>query len=476
MSGWLAEVICRRSHYYHYWGLAAVAGLSLGLRFWGLGRFDEWVFDEVYYVQFARAYLAGETVFDAHPPLGKYAIALGIGLSSHLPWAEGGESALTAVSYRWMNAFVGSLIPLLVVGICRTLTGQVLNRQTPNHQTLNHQTLARPYFALLAGGFVAIDGLFITESRYALINIYVVFFGLLGHWLWLRSRLVESKRSCLYHLLSGVAVGAAAATKWNGLGYVLSLLVWEGWQFADRDAVRHNLKSAHKSVHNPAHNPVQMSVLVKSILYRALCLGLVPLLTYCLVWWPHLRLNGTGFWALHRGLFLFHQGLDTVQSACSGWFTWPLLLKPIPYWYEAAGERVYVVNNLGNPALWWLSGAAVLLVGANKVLECRQRRPARDGVTTYLLIGYLANWLPWVVVGRCTYIYLFMPAAVFGFALLAWLLSGWLVVEKPRKTRLLGGLLLSVIALSFFFWLPLSLGLPLTPEQLQLRWWLPSWT
>lgn len=472
MSRGLAEVICRRSHHYYYWGLAAVAGLSFGLRFWGLGRFDEWVFDEVYYVQFARAYLAGETVFDAHPPLGKYAIALGIWLSSHLPWVGGAEPELTAASYRWMNALVGSLIPLLVVGICQTLTCQTLNRQILNRQTLNHQTLARPCFALLAGGFVAIDGLFVTESRYALINIYVVFFGLLGHWLWLRASLAERKRRCFYQLLSGVAVGAAAATKWNGLGYVLSLIVWEGWQFADWDAARPTLEPVHK----PAHKLRQMSVSAKSILYRVLCLGLVPLLTYCLVWWPHLRLNETGFWALHRGLFLFHQGLDTVQTACSDWFTWPLLLKPIPYWYEAAGERVYVVNNLGNPALWWLSGAAVLLVSADKLLRCRQRRPVREGVTTYLLIGYLANWLPWVVVERCTYIYLFMPAAVFGFALLAWLLSGWLVAEKPRKTRLLGGLLLGAIALSFFFWLPLSLGLPLTPEQLQLRWWLPSWT
>ncbi len=466
----LAEGICKRSHYrydwYQYWGLAVVVGLSFGLRFWGLGRFDERVFDEVYYVQFAQAYLTGETVFDAHPPLGKYAIALGIWLSSHAPWTTESELGLAAVSYRWMNGFVGSLIPLLVVGI-----GQTLVRQC----STTRQALTQPFFALMAGGFVAIDGLFVTESRYALLNIYVVFFGLLGHWLWLRASVARNKRRLFFRLLSGVALGGAAAVKWNGLGYALSLIVWESCQVVDWDVVRQNLKPVRRPIRRPVRKPVDTSVLVKSVLGRLFYLGLLPLLTYCFVWWPHLSFNEIGFWELHQNLFLFHQKLDTVQAACSRWFTWPLLLKPIPYWYETAGESVYTVNNLGNPVLWWLSGAAVLLVGVDKILRGRQPRLARDGVTTYLLIGYLANWLPWVVVGRCTYIYLFMPAATFGFSLLAWLLSHWLEGSAPRRTRLLGGLLLGAIALSFFFWLPLSLGLPLTPEQLQLRWWLPSW-
>ena len=174
--------------------------------------------------------------------------------------------------------------------------------------------------------------------------------------------------------------------------------------------------------------------------------------------------------SIHRTLFVFHQELDEFQVACSRWFTWPLLIKPIAYAYEESGSQVYTVNNLGNPMLWWLSGASGLLVGVGWL-----RRYERTDVTTYLLIGYLANWLPWVVVTRCTYNYLFMPAAVFGFVLLAWLMSGWLAMGASVVSRRLGFVMLGAIALAFFFWLPLSLGLPLTPEALQLRWWLPSW-
>ncbi|MGB3636488.1 MAG: phospholipid carrier-dependent glycosyltransferase, partial [Rivularia sp. (in: cyanobacteria)] len=38
-------------------GMIAVFLLSLALRFWGLGRFNTLVFDEVYYAKFAQNYL-----------------------------------------------------------------------------------------------------------------------------------------------------------------------------------------------------------------------------------------------------------------------------------------------------------------------------------------------------------------------------------------------------------------------------------
>ncbi|KAB1987234.1 phospholipid carrier-dependent glycosyltransferase, partial [Haemophilus parainfluenzae] len=62
-------------------GLAILWLAALGLRCWGLGWFHTLIFDEVYYVKFAVDYLNGKPFFDAHPPLGKYLIALGIWLS-----------------------------------------------------------------------------------------------------------------------------------------------------------------------------------------------------------------------------------------------------------------------------------------------------------------------------------------------------------------------------------------------------------
>src|SRR3989344_9040533 len=51
---------------------------SFLLRLWHLGAIKEEIFDEVYFIDFAKNYLAGTSFFDIHPPLGKLILAVGI--------------------------------------------------------------------------------------------------------------------------------------------------------------------------------------------------------------------------------------------------------------------------------------------------------------------------------------------------------------------------------------------------------------
>ena len=443
----------------HLLGFIAVAILSFGLRFWQLSRFDSLVFDEIYFVKFAKAYLAGTPQFDAHPPLGKYLIAAGIWLSDRLPLAD---SLASPLSYRWMNALVGGCIPLVVTGIAHTITqgSNAGSKADPNRRK-------HLIFVVLAGAFVATDGLFVTESRYALLNVYMVFFGLLGHWLWLQANLFSAQtqpnqiaRRTLYRTLAGISLGAAIATKWNGLGYVLSLLIWE-------------LLAEGRSQAKNRSNQITFNRFFCSVL---IYLVLIPAFTYCLIWLLHLYLTQESLVSVHIELFNFHRRLaPSSHPACSQWFTWPLLIKPISYWYAKSGPVAYTVSNLGNPALWWLSSAAVFLLSLEKVLRLSAAsRSVTNNLSTYLLISYAANWLPWMLVGRCTFIYLYMPAAAFSFMMLAWLLSEWLY-SSAKQSRTIGLVMLGAIALAFLFWLPLALGSPLTPDQLQVRWWLKTW-
>ncbi len=426
-------------------GLLAIALLSFGLRFWQLSRFSDLVFDEVYFVKFAQAYLEQAPQFDAHPPLGKYFIAAAIWLSDQFSSNRlFGRlfNVESPFSYRWMNALVGSLIPLVVTDIARLLS------QGFSHSRHRARAIT---FALLAGSFVAIDGLFITESRYGLINIYTVFFGFLGHWLWLHSKAQSPFVRDGLRLLAGICLGGAIATKWNGLGFVLSLICWE--------------------LCRPKNKTRRFNLLFYTLL--------VPLITYLLIWLPHIHLTSQNLLTLHQSLLTFHQGLPTTgHSACSKWYTWPLLIKPIAYWYEDAGQQVYTVNNMGNPILWWLSSAAIVVLSLKRYAQAKARKAATDSLSTYLLAGYLANWLPWILVKRCTFIYLYMPSAIFSFMGLAWLLSEWLCMpsgRSPAWVKTVGLAMVIAIALAFLFWLPLSLGAPLTPESLSHRWWLPSW-
>jgi dolichyl-phosphate-mannose--protein O-mannosyl transferase len=189
-----------------YLGMFAVFLMSLTLRFWELERFNTLVFDEVYYAKFANDYLTRTPFFNAHPPLSQYIIAIGIAIGTHLPFGKTAVNGLTGSmlspwDYRWLNALTGSFIPL-VVG------------------ALAYQLLRRRTFAFLAALFIACDGLFLVESRYALNNIYLVLFGILGQVFILKSVENTGKKRWLWLVLAGIGFGASAAIKWNVLWFL----------------------------------------------------------------------------------------------------------------------------------------------------------------------------------------------------------------------------------------------------------------
>lgn len=488
----------------------------------------------MYFVQFAQDYLSASPSFDAHPPLGKYWIAAGIWLHHWLPSRALGASlpavASAAVGYRWMNALAGSCVPLVVMGLAHTVCKQSIaatsiaqpaakstdipaaKPATENAFTTSQANRLKT-FTLLSGAFVAIDGLFVVESRYGLINIYMVLLGLLGLWLWLRrEETTDTQTRNRLGVLAGVCLGGAIATKWNGLGFVLSLLLWDlfrtgaHWRnkaYWENRAYWKNRTRWEKRDIWATKERVSFStaLLRKAALTRLIpflfYVGLISSVTYTLAWLPHLWLTQNSFFAVHSSLLSFHQQLPSDgHSACSQWFTWPLLIKPIAYWYEVKNGAAYTVNNMGNPVLWWLSSAAILLMVLDKITALARTiskgvyawatpkqtltptaAPApliANSIITFCLIGYGANWLPWLLVQRCTFIYLYMPAAVFSFMGLAWVISGWLH-SRISWVRLMGWVMIVAIALAFIFWLPLSIGSPLSTESLQIRWWLKSW-
>ena len=191
-------------------GLLLIFVLSLGLRFWQLNRLNTLIFDEIYFADHGFSYLKQLDLFDVHPPLGKYFLALGIWIHAHL--FGGGEAFraasevgdLDAMAYRWLNALTGSLIPLLVGAIA-------------------YQWTHRDRLTLLAAGFTALDGLLLVESRLSLINVYLLFFGLLG--LWCFGQALTQNLDFKWLIATGLFLGASASVKWNGLGFWLGFIL-----------------------------------------------------------------------------------------------------------------------------------------------------------------------------------------------------------------------------------------------------------
>ncbi|MDZ7960330.1 MAG: phospholipid carrier-dependent glycosyltransferase [Aulosira sp. DedQUE10] len=484
-------------------GLAGIFLFSLALRFWGLARFNTLVFDEVYFATFGNNYLINKPFFNAHPPLSQYIIGIGIWLGSHFPfWQEPvnglAGSLLSPWSYRWINALTGSFIPVVVAAVA-------------------YQISHRRSFALLAGFFTACDGLFLVESRYALNNIYIVIFGLLGQWFLLLALDNQKQRRSLCLVAAGIAFGASTGTKWNGLWFLLgAYLIWiSAWVirllhslinkqrlFYSKNKITEETPLA--KVQTPLQNLTQLN-----ILHMIFYLGIIPALVYSLIWIPHLQLDTRyGFIEVHRQILQFHLHMGgnspTVHPYCAAWYKWPLMTRPMAYYYQTAhsffdplpvmgpnlpgadGQVIYDVHAMGNPFLWWSGMAAMLfLVGMllsklaislikNKRVAIPANLSVDSWIALFIVLNYAANLLPWVKVTRCVFIYHYMCAVVFVFLAIAWFVDQCLR-SYHRELRVFGVTITFLILSAFVFWMPIYLGLPLTSEGYKLRMLFNSW-
>ncbi len=541
------------------WGIVVVCLISIGLRFWGLGRFNVLVFDEFYYARFANNYLNRAQFYNSHPPLSQYLIAIGIWIGDRLPIGQDSTNTLTGslhstFSYRWMNALFGSFIPPIVAALAYQLT-------------------QRFSYAFLAALLISLDGLFLVESRYALNNIFLVFFGLLGQLLVLIASKNNGDRQLLFLLAGGISFGASIACKWNGLSFLVGIYIliaiakiWSKiWSIVQNrsilDSQINRLPGAYllkvffllaifipaivyvsiveiipllihylialiskngysplldllntvdnftklaifkwllfgtyslfvldkiwqKIVLNfPEHhltNPLfdRLSILDRTKLIFTLLV--IPLITYSLLWIPHLIQNPTpNFIDVQWSIFNYHEQVNNgsaVHPYCANWYTWPLLLRPLAYHFQEYKPHYYYdVHAMGNPLLWWLALAAIFSSIWSIVTGCvRRSMQAVDSNTIniplFIVINYAANLLPWLKVTRCLFIYHYMGAVLFAILGLAWLIDIWLR-SGSKFWQGLGITTIFSVTATFIFWLPIYLGLPIEKTDLSLRLW-----
>jgi dolichyl-phosphate-mannose-protein mannosyltransferase len=454
-------------------GIVGMGLFSFLIRFWGLDAIGGLVFDEVYYPKFALDYLQGKPLFDAHPPLGKYIIALGIQLFGYNPFG-----------YRCFNAIAGSLIPLITCALAYQLgTG------------LGSQYLSPTTWALLAGWFTAFDGLLLVESRLGLINIFIVLFGMLSQVCFVLA-LKQKRRRWLWAIAAGIMLGASCSVKWNGLAYLLGMLaiaaiVW--FRYGKR------LR-----------------------LWRLLLVIFVVLLvtvgTYLLIWIPHLQINPAtnldrlqklilefppivqalilwvkGLYDLHAQIFNFHTNLgantpEPVHPYCSTWWSWPWMLRPIAYYFKIHSDlTVTYINAMGNPILYWLGAIAILLCAFVFLYQLIRKlsgdRWLKENlmfdnfptlIPIYLTASFAGHYLPWSLSRRCIFLYHYMPASVFAFMAIAYV-TAWLSCQDIPILQQSSKFIVAAIALAFLFWSPIYLGLTIPTWYQSLLLWFPSW-
>ncbi|MEA5509903.1 phospholipid carrier-dependent glycosyltransferase [Crocosphaera sp. UHCC 0190] len=447
------------NHIFSRWFPLAVGGiffLSLILRFWHLGQFNRLVFDEVYYAKYANYYLIGKDFFNSHPPLSQYIIAIGIWLGSHFPASPDITNNLTGsfrstLSYRWINAFVGSFLPLIVGAIAYQLTH-------------------RRSYTIIVAFLAAMDGLFLVESRYALNNIYLVIFGLLGHLLFL---LFLNRTNYLYLTISGIFFGTAAAVKWNGLGFLFGIYLIIFLVYF-KSILNKYFRSNKLIINNWGVFEIIKSLKISLLAFNLL---IIPLFIYSILWLPHLLMNPQyDWWEVQQKIWKFHHNIgadSSVHPYCSKWYTWLVMVRPVAYFYERtkteSGTIIHDVHAMANPVLLWLSTGAILVILLVFILgKSKKICYKNNGLFIYILINYLTNLLPWIKVSRCTFFYHYMPSYVF-----SWLALGWIIEQclnsKLIFCRRLGIVIILSIFIAFIYWLPIYIGLPLSQQGFNMR-------
>lgn len=461
-------------------GVTALAG---ALRFHNLDIPHHKVFDEVYYAgdgcwyagyPYEKCGLESDVERSwVHPPLGKQIIGWGIDAGGNDPFG-----------WRVAAAIAGTLSVGFLALLALLLTGS-------------------PVWAGVGGLLLATENLNFVQSRISMLDIFLALFVVMGFTFLVADRragrdpapkepdddvlaelepaldeVVETEADEAeapppprdraiwrpYRLLAGVSFGAAVAVKWSGaLALFGALGLAVAWEIIRRDRPGPGRR--------PAHGP-------REVLGLLLSLAIVPALVYSATWIPWLADRSwdlAEFVKHHVEMADFHTGLDSLKEngelahpyMSSAW-TWPLLLRPVAYFWKGTDTTGAEILGVGHPFLFW--GALVVL----PYLAIRWHRDWTAGVP---LVAFLSQYLPWVLVSRP--LFLFYMAPMSPFLALGTTLALRDLTSVPRADRrfaVAGAVIVvTVCVMVFAFMWPILVGETIPIEAWRRRMWLPGW-
>ena len=512
------------------WVATAIATLVAALiRLPGLGNVRSLIFDETYYVKDAwslltlgyegtwakdvdTAFANGDTSglsavggYPVHPPTGKWLIAMGM-------------------------KFFGQANPVgwrIAAAICGIITVFLLCRLAQN-------LFRSPAITLLAGLFLATDGMAIVMSRTSILDGFLAMFALaaflcvvkdqhmaqpaliakLAEWdglgeprqgwrsAWTHLTLRDRRPFAIgpnagnrpWLFAAGICAGLACSVKWSGI-YVLAFL---GLFVALRE-VTCRWRAGHPT-------PIR-GALLADVWWAFVLMVPTAILTYVASWFGwfmhpaahgHGRSGFAGFagqladlWLYHKEMWTFHNGLNTPHKYQSSPYTWLAQVRATSFYWNngeavmgcPSGKCASDVVALGNPLLWWVGIGALLLV----ILATFYYRNWRVGI---IALGYIALYVPWLAYAHRTifvfYTVAFAPYVALAVAWMIGLLAGWVTIDgspeaapASRQTQITGwvfaGLVTAAILGCALYFMPLWRGDVIDYDFWRAHMWLQSW-
>ena len=372
------------------------------------GWWNSTYFDEIYHARTGYEFLHGKVPYEtSHPPLGKILISFSIAIFGMNP-------------FGWR--FAGALAGILML---------------PGMYLLVKQLTKKTGVAAFACLLMALDCQHLTQTQIATIDSFPVLFIIFEYFFMLRfmqtDYLTEKKSaSCLPLLFSGLCMGLSIASKWIGIyaGAGLAVLFFIHCYRMIRRASEADRDQLH---------PALYKTLV-TCLWCILFFILIPLIIYLLCYIPYFAYMSGRIKNLYEyilevikaqvGMFSYHSkpGLGMDHPFYSPWWEWPIIGKPMYYASQEYIPAGFTLRNsifcFGNPVIWY-GGLAALAYCLFRFIQSRRyslegtdyrwhlRTSSQDIRYSFILIGFLAQYLPWVLVPRGTYIYHYFASVPF---------------------------------------------------------------
>jgi predicted membrane-bound dolichyl-phosphate-mannose-protein mannosyltransferase len=279
---------------------------------------------------------------------------------------------------------------------------------------------------------------------------------------------IDGSRDWLIWLVVlALSAGCLGSSKWNGLfdffviwGLATAVTLQRYWTPALRAMGVKDRKIMPASWGNPLG--FSLDIVVTTMLFIG---GTIYLLCYI----PYFGLghNFGDLVGLQKQMFGYHYDLTATHPYGSKWWQWPILERPISYYYHdfRAGTAaqdptaccVAEILALPNPLNWW---SGLISVPVIAVLAFREKNKGY----LLLVVAYLLQWLPWALSPRVSFEYHFFPnLAIICLANAVCLQRLWKMGEKyatawsmPRYV-VLGYCTSIFIVFAFFF--PILAGL-----------------
>ncbi|WP_199039917.1 dolichyl-phosphate-mannose--protein mannosyltransferase [Glycomyces salinus] len=472
------------------WVTAAITALAAVLRLIGIDHPKGLIFDEVYYALDAHSLLAhgvewnaaeDGSAYVAHPPFGKWLIALG---ETTVGFDE--------LGWRISAAAAGVIGVFILIRLMRRLTGSTLLGGT-------------------AGLLLAVEGSHFVLSRASLLDIFLATLILAAMYCLVRDRdwrragwlaAIEGgmdparRRPRLglpwWRIATAVLLGLAMSTKWSALWYILlAIALFILWDWRLR-------------VDAGARKPWRDTLIYE--FGQNLWFGFLAIGTY-LATWTGWFLNDSGsyrhwlaerdyaeppiigplvnWYQYHLSIYEFHSNLSSEHSYQSTPFEWLFNLRPVVFFWSSdapcgADRCAAEILLLGTPLLWWAFIPAVLAVLIWAVFK-------RDWRAWFLVGGAAAGIAPWFAYPERTMFFFYAaPAVPFFIGAVTWCLG--LIIGRHRPGRptlgsperrltgaLIAGAFVAVVVLCFAYFWPIYTGESVPYTDWRARMWLDSW-